>query len=244
MATKQEVRELTKADPFLQRLQAVGTAVKSHQSAVLASVAVLVLLGAGVAIASNRAEKTHEAASKQFGDAQKTFDKAPTPGQSAADTPADGFKSKDEWRVASATKFEQLQKDHPDSGAARISRLYLAQLAMDKGEAAAAVEHYRAFLQGLKAEDPMFAPATLGLAAALEDAGKTEEALAEYRRLAPFAEGGQKPLGDEALMGIARLLEKSGKNEEARETYERVTKDYPASMLRYKAQAKMAALPK
>jgi len=56
--------------------------------------------------------------------------------------------------------------------------------------------------------------------------------------------GKQLPLGDEALMALGRMQEKAGKAHEARDAYDRVTKEYPTSMLRYKAQARLASLPK
>lgn len=194
--SKQEVRALTKPDPFLQRLQGLGAMVKSHQTALLASIGGLFVVGLIVVFVQSRAEKTHDVASRAFADAQKTFDKAPPPTTAAAVPPTaaedkdkgETFKTREEWRTAAQAKFEVVIKDNPGSGAARMSHLYLAQLVMDKGEAPRAVEEYKAFLGETKSSDPLFGAATLGYAAALEDAGKVDEALAEYRKLAPMVE--------------------------------------------------------
>jgi len=70
-------------------------------------------------------------------------------------------------------------------------------------------------LDTLQAADPSFVSgdAHLLYARALEGQGKTDEALAEYRRLVPYYSG------EEARARLAMLLEKTGARDEARTVY-------------------------
>lgn len=255
MSKKDELRELTKNDPFLETMQKLGAFVKSHQTAVVASAGLLVLTGGGVAVAMSHADKANETASKDFADAQKTFDKQPLGATPSTDP--DAFKSKEDWEKATASKLDQVISTHPGTGPARFAKLYLASLAMDKGDPKAAETHYRAFIAELPPGDPIAATAKMGLAAALEDQGRIPDAIKEYEALVPATppiekapEGEKKPaekkasaLAENALLAAARLYETSGKVEEARAAYERIERDYPSGYSRYKAQQKLSALP-
>ncbi len=255
MSKKDEHRELTKTDPFLETLQKLSAWIKSHQSAVVASVAVVVVGAVGATLVVSQGEKKAENSSAALADAQKTYDKMPL-GEKAADVPEiDGFKTKEDWAKASEDKLNKVITDHPGSGAARFAELYLASLSMDKGAPEEAVKHYRAFIAATGAADPVATTARLGLASALEDLNKIDDAIKEYEAMVPPAAiepagaAGDKtkktsPLAENALMNAARLYEAQGKVDQARSTYERVERDYPSSMSRYKAQQRLSALPK
>lgn len=91
----------------------------------------------------------------------------------------------------------------------------------------------QASLDALQAADPSFVSgdAHLLYARALEEQGKTEEALSEYRRLVPYY------TGEEARARFALLLEKTGAREEARTIYQQILKLLDGAPARYqKAQ--------
>jgi predicted negative regulator of RcsB-dependent stress response len=253
MSKKDEVRALTKADPFLESLQKLGGFVRSHQTAVVASVVALLVLGGVVAYASNRSDKNAGAASKLLADAQKTFDKMPLTDATAdvSTPPVEGDKeekyaTKDQWRDAMTQKLAAIDAQYPGSGAARVAKLYRASLALDAKKPDEAVAIYRDFLKESKANDPMAQSARLSLAAALEDQGKVDEAISELAGLTgkPADEKKPAPLTEEALLATARLQERAGKVSDARATYERIKTEFSASSGRFKAEQRLAALPK
>lgn len=89
----------------------------------------------------------------------------------------------------------------------------------------------QAALDALQAADPSFvsADAHLLYARALEAQGKTDEALAEYRRLVPYYSG------EEARCRLAMLLEKTGQREEARTVYQQIVKSLDGAPSRYRS---------
>jgi hypothetical protein len=92
----------------------------------------------------------------------------------------------------------------------------------------------QASLDALQAADPSFVSgdAHLIYARALEAQGKTEEALAEYRRLVPYYSG------EEARARYAMLLEKTGAQEEARALYQEILKLLDGAPRRYQQSQK------
>lgn len=88
----------------------------------------------------------------------------------------------------------------------------------------------QAALDQLQAADPSFvsADAHLLYARALEGQGKTDEALAEYRRLIPYYSG------EEARARLAMLLEKTGARDEARTIYQEILKLLDGAPARYR----------
>ncbi|MEI9886650.1 MAG: tetratricopeptide repeat protein [Rhizomicrobium sp.] len=95
----------------------------------------------------------------------------------------------------------------------------------------------QAALDALQAADPSFVSgeAHLLYARALEEQGKEDEALAEYRRLVPYFSG------EEARARLGLLLERTGKRDEARALYQEIVKLLDGAPPRYqKAQKEWA----
>ncbi len=92
----------------------------------------------------------------------------------------------------------------------------------------------QASLDALQAADPSFVSgdAHLIYARALEAQGKTDEALAEYKRLVPYYSG------EEARARYAMLLEKTGAQAEARALYEEILKLLDGAPRRYQQSQK------
>lgn len=91
----------------------------------------------------------------------------------------------------------------------------------------------QASLDALQAADPSFVSgdAHLLYARALEGQGKTDEALAEYRKLVPYYSG------EEARARYAMLLEKTGARDQARNVYQEIVRLLDGAPSRYqKAQ--------
>lgn len=92
----------------------------------------------------------------------------------------------------------------------------------------------QASLDALQAADPSFVSgdAHLLYARALEAQGKTDDALAEYRRLVPYFSG------EEARARFAMLLEKTGARDEARALYQEIVKLLDGAPPRYRSAQK------
>lgn len=104
--------------------------------------------------------------------------------------------------------------------------LGLARAQFLSGDAAGA----QASLDALQAADPSFVSgdAHLLYARALEEQGKVEEALTEYRRLVPYYSG------EEARARFALLLEKTGAHDESRAVYQEIVKLLDSAPSRYR----------
>jgi hypothetical protein len=89
----------------------------------------------------------------------------------------------------------------------------------------------QASLDALQVADPSFVSgeAHLLYARALEEQGKTDEALAEYRRLVPYFSG------EEARARFAILLDKTGARDEARALYAEIVKLLDGAPARYRS---------
>ena len=92
----------------------------------------------------------------------------------------------------------------------------------------------QASLDALQAADPSFVSgdAHLLYARALEAQGKTDEAIAEYRRLVPYFSG------EEARARFAMLLDKTGARDEARAIYQEIVKLLDGAPARYRQAQK------
>lgn len=108
--------------------------------------------------------------------------------------------------------------------------LGLARAQLLIGNAAGA----QATLDVLQAADPNFQSeeAHMIYARALEAQGKSDEALAEFKRLVRYAGG------EEARARTALLLEKMGRSDEAREIYEQIVKNLDHAQRHYKSAQK------
>ncbi len=92
----------------------------------------------------------------------------------------------------------------------------------------------QAALDRLQAADPSFVSddAHLLYARALEEQGKEDEALAEYRRLVPYY------TGEEARARLAMLLDRTGGGAEARTLYSQIVKQLDGAPSRYRKAQK------
>ena len=108
--------------------------------------------------------------------------------------------------------------------------LGLAKAQFLSGDAAGA----QSSLDALQAADPSFVSgeAHLLYARALETQEKTDEALAEYRRLVPYF------TGEEARARFAMLLARTGAHDEARDVYQQILKFLDGAPARYRKAQK------
>lgn len=235
--SKQEIADDLKPDAFLVAAEKAQGFAKKHQQTVILAVAGVVVIGLGAALFMNRQGAAQDEASAALTEVQKLYDRSP------AGTAEDKFKTSEEWLTALTAKLTEVSGKYGDSNVGNVVNLYLANLAMDKGDAASAEKHLRAFIDKGGAAD-LVGVAQLSLATVYEDQNKLDEAYKIYLPLLPAAgEKSPKPFSDEALFRAARINERQGKAAEARAKYEQLTKDFATSQYRFKAQTRLTALP-
>lgn len=116
-------------------------------------------------------------------------------------------------------KYESLANTYPDSNAAPLALLQAAQLLSSTGQKAESVKFYDRALRLAGDRPGLAALAQRGMAEALEDAGKTKEALAQYQRLAVDP---KSPEAIHAAWDMGRCYETLGDYVKAKEQYEKV----------------------
>lgn len=237
-------KELLKPDAFQASADKVQKALKDNQRWLIMAAGVVILLVGIVTFAVNRKQSQREEASQAFAGAQELFNKQSDDAKKLSD---------EEWRTQSEAKFNEVVAKYGSTGAGEMSHLYLAQLAADKKDFAAVEKHYREFLAAVGDKADLAPLARLGLASALEDENKLDEAAIELQKMIPPAtekgekekadKDGKKPMADEALYAAGRVELKRGNTEPARADFERVVKEFPLSSYRGKALTAIATLP-
>ncbi len=147
---------------------------------------------------------------------------------------APGEATRDPRRLQQArTGFARAADLAPRSAAGRLARLYEARAALAAGDAASAIGTLESLQDGL--QDPVLAAVVRAtLALAYERAGRVEEALEQWSRLADE----KTYAGDHALFERARLLERSGRRGDAQEVYRALVTRFPQSQ--FAAEARRA----
>ena len=157
--------------------------------------------------------------------------------------PKDGdeptFKSADDRAKAAKAKLAAVKSEHSGTGAAAIAQLYLGHVALSQGDHAAAAEAYQGFLNETDASDPMRFAGLAGLAMALDAKGDRKGAIARLDELVNLPE---KIDEDAALLELGRLYELEGNVTAARAALDRISKDFPESSLKRRAEQRRAAL--
>lgn len=128
---------------------------------------------------------------------------------------------------AAAQKLTDLLTRHGGSAAGNRARLYLGDIELARGNAAAALGHFDAYLGKVSSSDYFWTAGQRGKAVALENQGKFAEAAAAFEALA----GGK--LGEEekarALLDAAQARARASDTAAAVALYDRIIKDHPFS---------------
>ena len=132
-----------------------------------------------------------------------------------------------EEALAVAKSPEDLRKviaDWSGTPSAGLAHLQLADELHKAGKPEEAAAALKEFLEKYP-QHPLRAGAAHALAANLESAGKLDDALAAYQRLASF--GNKSAFAPLAYIGQARVLNAQGKPDEARRALEMVQQQFP-----------------
>ena len=198
--TKRQIRE----DPLVTWTYNARAWVSDNMNRLLiGAIAVLVLVGGGMALRNSR-QGAEESAAAQLARAQFQL-----------------------WGNNTAQALE-LAEDviarWPGTRSAVHSELVRADALLQSGRAREAIDGYSAFLDKTK-DESMRIVALRGKAAALEDSGQYAVAAGEYETLARQHDRG--PVVAIDLMAAARCRELQGDPSAARALYEEVLRDHP-----------------
>jgi tetratricopeptide (TPR) repeat protein len=173
-------------DQFVQRsselLQTAVPYVQQHrQNLLYAAAAVAGVLLVATLMFAWRA-KSNERAQAQLDEALRAASAQTQPGQPAADPAAAA--------ALARQKLEAFLADHPSGQLAGWAHYHLAGALMEQGDAEGAAAQYGKFLAHGPREGTYLG--RMGLANALHAAGKTEEAISEWRRLKELGWGSDR----------------------------------------------------
>lgn len=209
----------------------VQTALSSTFEKVLANTTLVVGILVGVVVLAvgfvgGRAYLIHrqEAASSELAQATRIFD-APIEEEGAKpDDPAEpSFASEDARR----TRAEEAMEAVHGGNAEDVARLYLASIALSKGDKATARSYWEDYLRDHDNDDILTMSVRLDLIRLDREEGKGEEVVAE---LESELESAEKTLPEDAILyELARTLETLDRGGEAREYYQRILDDHPQS---------------
>ncbi|MEO7191523.1 MAG: tetratricopeptide repeat protein [Vicinamibacterales bacterium] len=156
----------------------------------------------------------------------------------AAQTP--GTFPTEKARAEAAIKaYQEVIAAYPNTDAANVARYQLASELLAAGRFAEAADNFRK-VGDAEASSFRGALARLGLAEALMQDGKQDEAIKTYTDLAA-ARDTALPL-DGVLMELARANLKAGKTQDARAAFKRVVDEFPESTYATAARQQLTAL--
>jgi TolA-binding protein len=209
-----------------------------RQSLVLGIIAVIVGGGLAFGVYNWAMAGRNAEASKAFVAALETWE-APV-GEAASEPTATGPKFKDakERDMAAKAQFEAAAQGH-SGGVSAIAKLYAGHAAARVQDWDAAAKAYQGFLDAVPAGDTLRFAGFAGLADALEAKGDVKGAIAALEQHVNLADQIDE---DAALLTLGRLYQKEGNTEAAKKSLQRVSKDFPESTLKSKAEELLLAI--
>lgn len=208
---------------------------KQHQAPLLiAGIAVVVVI-VGVLLLINTRRQSQEYSLQLLSDAKK---------QAAKAMEALKPDSKPEEKIAAAKEplkqLETISREYADTDAGRRALLLAAQISTDVGQSAQAAGYYERALNAAGGDEGLANLARRGLAATLEDTGKTREALKHYQALAASADSASEQA--HVYWDIGRCYETLGEKEPALENYRKAVEKARSSKWGELAESRIGGL--
>ncbi len=160
--------------------------------------------------------------------------KAPKP-----DDPEEpSFASADARRQKAEEAFTRLAQQEGGSGAGATANLYLAAMAIEKGQAERARDLWQAYLKSGEKKSMLAAAVELDLVRLERSQGKLDQAAQELRHM--LEDPDRAAPQDAILYELGMTLQAQGKNDEARNNFQRIVDEFPRSPYRSDAQRLVA----
>lgn len=217
--------------------------LEGRHKAVAAIMVILLLAGAGVALANYVSDRTEERASKALGAVLRDIDR-PVAGEENPNPPAgDGkppFKSQKERDEAAVKALGDFQSKFHGTKAALTGELRYGQSACNLGNYDQALSAFSDFAKSAPAEEPLRILALEGVGYAYEGKNQLEQALAAFEEMARNNKSGY--MNGMGLYHRGRILMLQGKKEEAAKAFAEIPTAAPNTPAAKMATERMALL--
>ena len=226
-----------KHDKFVDEIGSLSSRAQQNQR-------LLILLGGGLIAVAVIAYgiffyrgQREEKAQLQLATAIETFE-APVGDATQAQpgTPAPKFKTEAERNVAAEKQFKDVQAQHSGTDASDVAGLYLARLAVNKGDIATARKLFQEFI-GSHKDNILVDGAKFSLYQLRIDNGEAAQVATELE--GELAKADPVLPGDSLLVLQAQAYEVQGNQEKSRASYRRITTEFPDSPYVVEAQRRI-----
>lgn len=156
--------------------------------------------------------------------------------QAQPGTPAQKFKTEAERNTAAEKQFKDVQTQHSGTDASDVAGLYLARLAVNKGDIATARKLFQEFI-GSHNDNILVDGAKFSLYQLRIDNGEAAQVATEIE--AELAKADPVLPGDSLLVLQAQAYEVQGNQEKSRASYRRITTEFPDSPYVVEAQRRI-----
>jgi len=226
-------RHNLKHDKFVDEIGALSSRARENQR-------LLYMIGGGVLVLAVIVYGIFFYRSREEGKAQgllatgiETFD-APVGDQAQQqNTSAPKFKTEAERNAVAETQFKDVQAKYPRSDAADIAGLYLARIAVNRGDVATARKLFQNFVND-QGDHILGDVARFSLYQLRIDNGEAAQVVTELD--AELAKAKPSLPGDSLLVLLAQAYEMEGNQEKSRESYRRIATEFPDSPYAVDAQ--------
>ncbi len=150
-------------------------------------------------------------------------------------TPGPKFKTEAERTAAAEKAFKDVQAQYSGSDASDIANIYLARVAISKGDVKTAQTHLQEFVDG-HPKHTLASGARYSLYQLRIEGGEAATVVTELD--AELAKTEPVLPGDALLILLAQAYEQQGNAEKSREAYRRITTEFPESPYVVDAQRK------
>jgi len=233
--TRKQIKEDIRHGDLQTAVSTTYEKILSSQKLIVVAVVAIVALGIVSALVYFYLTRRGETAAKELAAAVEIYD-APVAGDdTAADDAAKSgprFASDEERRSKAREALQEVE----GGAAGDVAGLYLADLALQDGDKAAARQHWQAFLDDHGDDDVLAVAVRLNLIRLDREEGKGEEVV--ERLEAELVEPEPDLPQDVLLFELAKTLDTLGRGDEAKDYYQRILDDHPRSPYANEAREK------
>ncbi|HYH10188.1 MAG TPA: tetratricopeptide repeat protein [Thermoanaerobaculia bacterium] len=228
-----------KHDKFVDEIGVLSEKARANQRTLLAIGAALVaaaLIAYGIYFYRSTREGNAQAA---LATAITTFE-APVGDapQGQPPTPGPRFKTEQERTTAAEKQFKDVQAKFSGSDAADVAGLYLARLAVGRGDMKTARTHLENFIDD-HSDHILVGAARFSLYQLRIESGEAPQVVTELN--AELAKAEPTLPGDSLLVLLAQAYDQQGNADKSREAYRRITTEFPESPYAIEAQRRIGA---
>lgn len=225
-------RKEMKQDKFVEDVNIAYSYASSHRNFIIGSiVGAIVIVAAVWGIWTYRANNEEKAQSR-LGEAITIMD-SPTSASPGADPSSIKYKSEDEKIAKALPILEGVAKSYAGTDAADVAQIYLARIAVSKGDVATARTKLEAFVK--EHPDHMLATTAQLSLYELDLASGDPKKVATEIEQKVNSQNSKVPT-DALLSLLAKAYEMSGNHAKARDVYQRIITEFPDSPYTLDAQ--------